>query len=160
MDLRLGLLSLLWLFAWGTGLRADTHSLLQSDKKHEALNHYVAFSNECIHLMTDVRARLEQFNIESIQYLASDGASPLKFKIHDKVRHFEFRSSLQAPCSWMEGTKEPLVNLQHLYESTKGPSKYIPESRRVKLNATRNQMLYLMIEFIGVCDTLETYTSN
>lgn len=160
MDLRLGLLSLLWLFAWGTGLKADTHSSLQSDKKHEALNRYVAFSNECIHLMTDVRARLEQFNIEAIQYLASDGASPLKFKIHDKVDHFEFKSSLQAPCSWMEGTKEPIVNLQHLFESSKGPSQYIPQSQRVKLNATRNQMLYLMIEFIGVCDTLETYTSN
>ncbi|MEL7342921.1 MAG: hypothetical protein AAGM67_20730, partial [Bacteroidota bacterium] len=121
---------------------------------------YVAFSNECIHLMTDVRARLEQFNIEAIRYLASDGASPLKFKIHDKVQHFQFKSTLQAPCSWMEGTAEPIVNLQHLFEASKAPSQYIPESQRVKLNATRNQMLYLMIEFIGVCDTLETYTSN
>ncbi len=160
MDFRLGLFSLLLLLGFGTELKADTHSSLQSDKKHIALNRYVAFSNECIHLMTDVRVRLERFNAGAIEYLASDGASPLKFKIHDKVKHFEFKGSLQAPCTWMEGTSEPIVNLQHLYESTKSLSKYIPESQKVKLNTTRNKMLYLMIEFLGVCDTLETYTTQ
>ncbi|MFK7922988.1 MAG: VWA domain-containing protein [Bacteroidia bacterium] len=158
MDFRLGLLSLLILLGFGTELKADANSSLQSDQKHIALNRYVAFSNECIHLMTDVRERLEQFNAASIEYLASDGASPLKFKIHDKVDHFEFKGSLQAPCSWMEGTAQPVVNLQHLYETTKELSKHIPQSQRVKLNTTRNQMLYLMIEFLGVCDTLENYT--
>lgn len=158
MDFRLGLLSLLILLGSATELKADANSSLQSDEKHIALNRYVAFSNECIHLMTDVRERLEQFNAASIEYLASDGASPLKFKIHDKVDHFEFKGSLQAPCSWMEGTAQPVVNLQHLYEATKELSKHIPQSQRVKLNTTRNQMLYLMIEFLGICDTLENYT--
>ncbi|MEM6345187.1 MAG: VWA domain-containing protein [Bacteroidota bacterium] len=160
MDFRLGLFSLFLFLGIGTGLKADTHSPLQSDKKHIALNRYVAFSNECIHLMTDVRVRLEKFNVAAIEYLASDGANPLKFKIHDKVKHFEFKGSLQAPCTWMEGAAEPIVNLQHLYEETKALGKYIPESQKVKLNTTRNQMLYLMIEFLGVCDTLENYTTK
>ena len=164
MDIRLRVIAILsclglWSTLWANPI-PETYRELQTDKKHEALNHYVAFNNECIHLMADVRKRLETLNVDVIQYLASDGANPLKFRIHDMVHNFQFKSTLQAPCSWMEGTNEPIVNIQHLYEATKEPSQFIPQSHRVALNTTRNQMLYLMIEFLGLCDTLENYTTN
>ena len=69
------------------------HTSIDSDKKHEALNQYVALSNECIHVLSGVRKRLEGFNQHVVEYMATDGANPLQFRIHDMFDNFQFHSA-------------------------------------------------------------------
>jgi Mg-chelatase subunit ChlD len=154
-----GLILLFFSLLFLPGLRsADQVQPIPTAKKHQALNQYVEFANECTHILSGVRERLEGFNREAIQYLASNGAIPLQFRMHDMIENYQFHSTFQGPCLWVEKNNKGTVNIQSLYKATSRYNHFIPADRRQRLNSTRNKMMYLMIEFLGLCDTLEHYT--
>ncbi len=157
--------ALIWLSIWvlmcpTSGWAKRVPPQTPESKKHQALNQYVAFANECTHILSGTRKRLEDFNRESIQFLASNGAIPLQFRIHDMIENYQFHSTYQGPCLWVKNSSKTFVNIKYLYDETSLKSAYLPAAGKNQLNKTRNDIMFLMIEFLGLCDTLEAYTTS
>lgn len=132
----------------------------RQDKREQALNKYVDFTNECIHILWAVHERLESFNADANFYVKSRGQAPLKFRIDDVVRNYSYFGVLKGVCAKGYGVTDPEVNIQQLYEETARENGYIPEAARISLNSHREEMMYTMIKILSLCDTLKLKTET
>ncbi|MEO0468292.1 MAG: VWA domain-containing protein [Bacteroidota bacterium] len=128
------------------------------DRKHQALNRYIEFSNECIHTLSTVQERLEDFNIQLLENKNDAVPGAFYFNIDDLVENFRFFNILKGTCTNVLHKHKPHVQLRVLYERTTIGGSYIPTVERSKLNHLRNTQMFQMIEFLSLCDTLAEYT--
>lgn len=142
----------------GSLLPCHSQSFNQADQKHNALNRYVNFSNESIHILWAVHHRLEELNKDANSYIRSGGKYGLSFTISDIVRNYSYYGVLKGVCTKVYGVTDPEVNIKKLYELTSRDNSSIPQETLIPLNRNRDEMMYLMIELLSLCDTMETYT--
>ncbi|MEZ4828179.1 MAG: VWA domain-containing protein [Bacteroidia bacterium] len=135
-----------------------SQSLERINKKHDALNRYIDFTNESIHILWEIHHRLESFNADANKFVASGGSSSLKFQISDIINHYEYFGVLKGVCAKAYGVTDPEVNIKSLYEITSRDNAAIPETSLISLNRKRDDLMYLVIELISICDTLESFS--
>ena len=126
------------------------------DKKHEAVNSYIKFTNETIHLLWDLHVKLERFNKEANLYKLGKTSS-LKFETRQFVNDFAFNSKLKAVCATKPAEGGILVDLRDLYEQTSVGNGYIPMPQRSILNKYRDELYFSLISVLGLTDSLSQY---
>ncbi|MEM6801083.1 MAG: VWA domain-containing protein [Bacteroidota bacterium] len=127
------------------------------DRKHTAVNSYVKFANESIHLLWQLHLKLEKFNEEANQYQAGNLTS-INFSTRKLVQNLSFNSQLKAGSSATKPSKEGiLVDLKDLYEKTSEENSYIPTQERIKLNKFRDNIYFNLISLLGLTDSLSQY---
>lgn len=144
-----------WIFS---GFPCHSQTIDRINKKHDALNRYVDFSNESIHILWEIHHRLETFNTDANAFVASGGKTTLSFEISDIIRNYRYYGVLKGVCAKAYGVTDPEVNIKSLYEVTSQGNASIPEQNLIVLNRKRDELMYLVIELISICDTLEAYS--
>ena len=139
-------------------LPCHSQPVTKSDKKHFALNRYVNFSNEGIHILWAIHERLESFNSDMNEYIRYNGTTRLSFKLSDIVDNYNYFGVMQGVCSKSYGVTNPQVNIQKLYQETSKESAYIPEKYLTDLNRNRDELMYLIMELLSIGDSLTAYT--
>ncbi|MEZ4771674.1 MAG: VWA domain-containing protein [Bacteroidia bacterium] len=148
-----------WMFS-GLFHPCHSQSIDRINKKHDALNRYVDFSNESIHILWEIHHRLETFNSDANAFVISGGKTPLTFEISDIIRNYRYYGVLKGVCAKAYGVTDPEVNIKSLYEVTSQGNAAIPEQNLISLNRKRDELMYLVIELISICDTLESYSNQ
>ncbi|TAE58966.1 MAG: VWA domain-containing protein, partial [Bacteroidetes bacterium] len=119
-------------------------------RRQIALNRYVEFTNECIHVLGEIRPRLEALN----QQLISPDQTPA-FQISDLLVRLRFLGSLRGVCVRPAEARDDAVNLRFLYEYCSRELYLLPAEHRNEVVRQRDELMYLVIELAGHCDTLE-----
>lgn len=132
----------------------------QPVSRFTALNHYVAFTNECIHSLTVIQDKLADFNQEShAWYREKEGEVP-SYQAHDFLHSYAYFSWRQGLCKRAGGARDAIQNLNSLYGLTKAESGQIPEQQRAELNQHRDELMFIMIRILEVSDSLENSLAN
>lgn len=126
------------------------------DKKHKAVNSYIVFANETIHLLWELHIKLEKFNREVNEYQAEEKPS-ITFNAKNLVSDFAFDSRLKAVCTTKPADIGIRVDLKDLYEKTSVENGYIPMSQRIQLNRHRDEMYFDLISILSLTDSLNQY---
>ncbi|MDX1906711.1 MAG: VWA domain-containing protein [Bacteroidia bacterium] len=129
------------------------------DRKQAALNRYTDFTNECIHVLYDIRLRLETLNRDANR-MAVDERVRLQFTPHAVISDFTYKGDMTAVCTPAPGSPTQVINLKRLYEATATDYALIPTTTRSALNRHRDEMMYVMIEVLGLCDSLAVYVAR
>lgn len=132
----------------------------RSDQTHRALNAYVDFANESMHILWAVHLRLEAYNIQSNLYLEGDRPQGLEFRIDDIIRNFSYYGNLQGVCLRAYGVVDPSVNLEFLYQETRVRELAIPYKSRSQINRQRDKLWSLIGLLMTYCDSLTQYTQQ
>ncbi|MEM7367279.1 MAG: VWA domain-containing protein [Bacteroidota bacterium] len=151
----------IYLFAFVCTIQFSTNKAnCQSKKLHDALNPYVEFANEGMHILWAVHLRLEAYNAQSNIYLAGNREEALQFRIDDIIRNYSYYGSLQGVCLRAYGVTDPSVNLEYLYDETQVRELAIPSAHRTKLNDSRDQLWTSVRELLNYCQELTDYTQS
>ncbi|MDX2248790.1 MAG: VWA domain-containing protein [Bacteroidia bacterium] len=92
--------------------------------------------------------------------MKSGGTKGLTFEISDVINNYRYYGVLKGVCAKDYGGTDPEVNLKYLYEITSKDNSAIPEYYRTSLNRKRDELMYLVIELVSICDTLESYSKQ
>lgn len=138
------------LLLWG---RVDA----QPVSTNMALNHYVAFANECIHMLGVIQVALENSNEDLVAWQAGTVAIPPKYAMHKQLHSFAYYGWRQGVCTRIPDEKDPINNIRRLYQTTKTESGQIPERYLTGLNTYRDELMYIMIEVWSLSDSLEKH---
>ncbi|MCB0838750.1 MAG: VWA domain-containing protein [Bacteroidetes bacterium] len=152
------LISITWLMVFVLPCHAQIDAKTQ--EKYAALNRYVNFSNEGIHILWAVHQRLETLNQDMNAYLMSEEKTPIVFSITDVIHNFNYFGVLQGVCAKSYAVTDPQVNIRKLYEETSKQNASIPQETLIQLNRHRDDMMYLLVELLSLSDTLEKYTAR
>lgn len=132
----------------------------QSDKINRALNPYVDFVNESLHILWAIHLRLETYNAQSNIYLSSNRQEELEFRIDDIIRNYSYYGNLQGVCLRAYGVVDPSVNLAHLYEETRVRELMIPSQYRNEINTHRDELWTSIQQLLDYCQQLTAYTKD
>ncbi len=127
----------------------------QSVSRFTALNHYVAFTNECIHSLTVIQDKLSAFNQDSYAWYNGQQAEVPGYRVHEFLHSYAYFNWRQGLCKRVAGARDAIQNLESLYELTKVESGQIPEQLRAELNQHRDELMFIMIRILEVSDSLE-----
>lgn len=155
MSRRIWVVFLIFLLANEGGISQNSRDSRIS-KKHKAVNSYIVFANETIHLLWELHVKLEKFNTEANAYLAEENPS-VNFNAKNLVQNFAFDSRLKAVCITKPLEGGILVDLQDLYEKTSVGNAYIPITQRMQLNKYRDEIYFDLISVISLTDSLNQY---
>ena len=155
---RIMLFSLLWLAI--LTLPCYSQPDAKTQEKHAALNRYIDFANEGMHILWAIHERLESLNQEMNTHIISEEKEPVVFSVTDVINNFNYFGVLQGVCAKSYAVSNPQVNIRKLYEETTKQASNIPQSRLVSLNRHRDDMMYLIIELLSLTDSLEKYTET
>lgn len=124
----------------------------------EALNAYMIFANECMHVAGEIRPGLEQFNEEANTLRLANGKGVLSYTAPRLFAGDVFRPALTAVCSKAPGDTE--IHLRHLYETTTGFASQLPPDFRIALNDVRDELMYRVIALRSLTDSLRKYAEK
>lgn len=135
----------LFLFLVGASLPGQAQS--SADERNRALNRYVGFTNECLHLLYTFRGGLESLNRSVIASIEEDDAIELDYGFEEFYREDRLFTFLQGSCERTSPTIDQGLELEVLYQRTK-QNQSLAESERLGLNSYRDQTRYLLLKFL------------
>lgn len=135
----------LFLLLLGAGISGYAQSTV--DERYHALNRYVGFNNECLHLLYTFRNGLETLNRSVIASVEEDESIVLTYGFEDFYRDKRLFTFLQGSCERTAPTIDQGLELEVLYQRTK-QNQALTESERLSLNRMRDQIWYLVLEFL------------
>lgn len=124
----------------------------------KALNAYLVFANECMHVAGELRPGLEQFNAEVNLLRLAKGKGDLNFSGKSFFAGEVFRASLSGVCTKAPGDTE--VQIKHLYEATAAYTRMLPPDFRLPLNEARDDLMYHLIALRAEVDSIRAYCDN
>lgn len=135
----------LFLFLVGASLPGQAQS--SADERNRALNRYVGFTNECLHLLYTFRGGLETLNRSVIASIEEHEGIELDYGFEEYYREDRLFTFLQGSCERTSPTVDQGLELEVLYQRTK-QNQSLSESERLALNSYRDQLWYLILKFI------------
>lgn len=147
----------LFLLSLGGGF--SLHAQSKVDERNESLNRYVGFTNECLHLLYAFRSGLEELNRSVIASVEEDESITIVYEFEDFFRDERLFTFLQGSCERTAPTIDQGLELEVLYQNTK-KNQALTEFERLTLNRMRDQIWYLILEFLEKNYSLVTATSR
>ena len=137
------------------------HSLgkVQNDSEVEALNRYLDFTNECLHVLYAFREDLEELNKSMVLAIEQEESLTPAHDFSDYYRNDRFFTFLQGTCARTSEDLDAGIELRVLYQWTRN-NQALPEQQRIELNRYRDQIWYLMLEFFDKNYTLAAEVSK
>ncbi len=170
---RLRFLCLIWILMWvpkGIASLPASHAeevstlvpspiLPADDQRHIAINHYIDFSNECLHLLQEFRPRLESLNQEALLARVDQRSPAFVFQLQDFIRDKHLHTFLQGTCTHTSEDLSQGIDLQRLYQRTQN-SQALSQADQVRLNPIRDQIWYLSLELLELGELLVEYVAR
>lgn len=146
-----------WLLSGLLILGAGTGLLGQS--KVAAVNRYVDWTNEILHLLREARPHLEAANLQANALRAGESSLPLRFDKQEFLDGFQLRSFLQGGCTFQSvaSSGQVRVDLQWLYQQTRSASS-LPGDQQARAQQLRDDLWYETLALISLFDSLHGYT--
>lgn len=135
----------LFLLMLGCGISGHAQSI--ADERNQALNRYVGFTNECLHLLYTFRGGLEELNRSVIASVEEDESITISYGFEDFFRDEKLFTFLQGSCERTAPTIDQGLEIKILYQNTK-QNQALSESERLILNRMRDQIWSLVLEFL------------
>lgn len=135
------LILLVFLQGLGPSAFAKTHQ----DEYNRAINRYVAFTNECLHLLYEFRGGLESLNQTIVIAYEDNQTVDLRYSFEEFYRDKRLYTFLQGSCERTSPAIDQGLDLEILYQRTKN-NQVLPEQTRLALNKFRDQLWYLVLE--------------
>lgn len=129
----------------GTGISGQAQSTV--DERNHALNRYVGFTNECLHLLYTFRGGLEVLNRSVIASVEEGESITLSYGFEDFYREDKLFTFLQGSCERTASRIDQGLEIKVLYQNTK-QNQVLTESERLILNRMRDQIWSLVLEFL------------
>ena len=136
-------------------LPVDGIGKVQNDAEVEALNRYLDFTNECLHVLYAFREDLEELNKSMVLAIEQEESLTPAYDFSDYYRNDRFFTFLQGTCARTSEDLDAGIELRVLYQWTRN-NQALPEQQRIELNRYRDQIWYLMLEFFDKNYTLAT----
>lgn len=125
------------------------------DRRVEAINRYIDFSNECLHVLYAFREDLEELNKSMVLAIEQEESLVPAFNFSEYYRDDKFFTFLQGTCARTTQAIDAGLELRVLYGRTSN-NQILTEQMRIRLNEYRDQIWYLMLEFLDKNYTLLT----
>jgi hypothetical protein len=125
-----------------------------------ALNAYIDFANESIHLLSIIHERVEAYNQAANQWIAQPTDQPPVFSISDQLSGHTYIGELQGICLRTPGLADPGINLKNLWEESRVRERMIPPPARMKLHQYRAQLWASLGEVLAICEQLDQYSHS
>lgn len=140
-----------------TGGGISVYAQANEDERNKALNRYVGFTNECLHLLYTFHNGLGDLNQIIVVSIEKNERITPAYRFDDFYRNNRLFTFLQGSCERTAPTIDQGLELEILYQRTK-QNQALAESERIVLNRIRDQIWYLVLEFLEKNYSLVTET--